>query len=106
MFGIGTQELIILLIILLVIIVPIWVSIRLRKKVPNKQWLAITLSIIFCPWGHLYLEGAAGYIIALFLLAGISKALTGAFLLPFVASPLMMWYRFNKLSKARTLDVS
>jgi hypothetical protein len=101
MFGLGMQELIVLLIILLVIIVPIWITIRLKKKTPNKQWIGILLSIIFCPWGHLYIEGSAGYIIALFILAGISKALTGAFILPFIASPLIMWYRFTKLSKQK-----
>ena len=106
MFGLGMPELIVLLLILLVVIGPIWVSIRLRKRAPNTRWIGIVLSIIFCPWGHLYVEGAAVYIITLVVLAGISKALTGTVILPFIVSPLMMWYRFNKLSKVSTSNVS
>jgi len=99
MFGIGLPELIVLILILLSIILPIWITRNIQKKFPNKKWLGITLSIIFCPWGHLYLKGASWYIISLLLSAGISKGIFNNFLLPYLFSPILMWYRFNKLGK-------
>ncbi len=93
----GMPELIVLSVVAIFFVLPIWLSVYLRKKAPNIIGLGIFLSLIFCPMGHLYLENATGYIIALFVIAGISKAALGSFFIAFVASPLLMWYRFYKI---------
>ena len=100
MFGIGLPELIVLLLIPLFIVIPICLTRYFQKRFPDKRWVGITLSIIFCPWGHLYLKGASWYIITLVILAGISKTVLDGYFLPFLLSPFLMWYRFNKLTKS------
>jgi hypothetical protein len=86
--------------IVIIIFLPIQIgfSIYARKKAPRSRILGIFLSVIFCPWGHLYLEGAAIYIATLFIVAGISIGVFHSYLLAVVVSPFLMWHRLSKLS--------
>jgi hypothetical protein len=100
-FGTGTVNGMVLFLLVLLTVASIWFTIYLSNNYPGKQWLGIILSIVFTPWGQLYLEGSTRYIIALVMITGFSKALLGTYLLPFICSPIMMWCRFNKLSKTK-----
>jgi hypothetical protein len=38
----------------------------LRALVPRRPWIAISLAILFGPAGHLYLKGAARYVLLMY----------------------------------------
>jgi hypothetical protein len=85
-------------------IIGICLTIYLGNRFPDKRWLGILLSIVFAPWGQAYIEGSSKYIMALFLITVISKGGLGNYYLPLICSPIMMWYRFNKLSKTKAAE--
>jgi len=73
MFGIGWPELLILFVLVFVLIIgPIWLVLFLRKKSPNKTWLAILLCFIFPIFGQLYLKKAGTSIFLLIILGVIA----------------------------------
>jgi hypothetical protein len=95
---------IIVFFLILITAVAMCLTIYLGNRFPNRRWLGILLSIIFAPWGQAYIEGSPRYIIALVMIAMFSKAALGNYFLPLICSPLMMWYRFNKLYKIRATE--
>ncbi len=95
---------VVVLVLVVATIASMWVTIYLAKRFPERRWLGIVLSIVFAPWGQLYLEGSEGYIMALVFITMFSRAALGSFVLPFVFSPIMMWYRFDKLCKTRVAE--
>ena len=98
MYGIGLWEILILLIILVIIVGPILLSLFLRKKYPRKMWVGIVLSFFFAPFGQLYLEGGAVYIIALIVIIAVALQYgTGYFFLSNIVSAIIMYYRMRKV---------
>ena len=73
----------------------------LRIFVPYRRWLALFLAIVFGPAGHLYLRGAARYVLLMYaawiglLLATPLPPLISAFLLT-VLSAMLMNVRLRK----------
>ena len=73
----------------------------LRRLVPQRRWLAMVLAIAFGPAGHLYLKGAALYVVLMYaawfglLIATPLPPLISAFLLT-VLSALLMNARIPK----------
>jgi len=100
MFGIGAPELIVILVLLLFLILPIWLSLFLRKKYPDKIWLGLLLSFLFTPLGQLYVEGAIIWIIVLFVCHVIFNSVVGnialAWTLTSILSSMIMYYRLLK----------
>jgi hypothetical protein len=96
MFGLGIPELIVIIIALVILFVQFYLPIYLRRIYPLKIWLGILLSILLIPFGHLYVDGSAIYIITLIVVAVVSKAFTGGFILAVIASPIIMYYRISK----------
>jgi len=43
------------------------VVLGLRRMAPSRPWLAMFLAILFGPAGHLYLRGAARYVVLMYL---------------------------------------
>ena len=39
----------------------------LRRVAPRRYWLGMTLAILFGPGGHLYLKGAAKYVLLMYI---------------------------------------
>lgn len=76
----------------------------LRKFVPHRPWLAMVLAIFFGPAGHLYLRGAARYVVLMYaawvglLVATPLPPLLSAFLLT-VLSALLMNVRLRKAAE-------
>ena len=54
------------LFVVLAILVPMVIVLGLRRAVPGKPWLAMFLAIAFGPCGHLYLKGAAKYVLLMY----------------------------------------
>ena len=77
------------------------VVLALRVFVPYRRWLAMFLAILFGPAGHLYLKGAAPYVVLMYaawiglLLATPLPPLISAFLLT-VLSAMLMNVRLRK----------
>jgi hypothetical protein len=110
MFGFGTTEIIISLVILLVLLGPVFLTLFLKKRFPNRKNLGIFLSLLFAPVGQLYLEGATLYFIVLFV---FYLLMNGTFQQPLVVwiansilSALVMLYRFAKLEPPNTLKIN
>ena len=102
MFGIGIPELIVIIILLLSLFIQLYLPIFLKKRYPLKMWLGILLSIILFPFGHLYIDRAAIYIIALIIVAALSQALTGELGFSVIVSPIIMYFRISKeIKKSR-----
>jgi len=76
MFGIGGPELLVVFIIFFLFF-PIWLSSFLRKRWPGKMWIGLIMSFVFAPLGQLYVEGAALWIIILFVCHYIFKTIIG-----------------------------
>jgi hypothetical protein len=100
----GEIDGIILISAIIFTIIGVCLTIYLGNRFPNKRWLGILLSIIFPPWGQAYIEGSSRYIIALFFISMISKGALGNYFLPMICSPIMMWYRFDRLYKIRAAE--
>ncbi len=93
---------------LLLFFVPIIITLICQKYFPERLWLALFLSIIFVPFGQLYLKGGSKYIVILLpvgaALTLLSLFVLGASSLPgiislcSVASIAIMYYRFKKLN--------
>lgn len=54
------------LFVFLAIMVPMTIVLGLRKMAPAKPRLAMLLAIVFGPCGHLYLKGAAKYVVLMY----------------------------------------
>lgn len=110
MIVVGPDELLNLLIIFLVVIaIPAWVTLFVKKKMPNKLWAGLALSFFFPPLGQLYLDGAVLYVLMLFIFSIVMKGLSGGaniWLIIAIISALVMLYRFKKLKNAGTKDPS
>jgi hypothetical protein len=78
MFNVSFPEVIIIIILVLILGLP-WILITnfLKKKYPGRMWLGILLTIIFVPFGQLYLDGGIYWMIALIILLVLSKTLNG-----------------------------
>jgi len=103
-FETGRVNSVVLLLLVLFTVASIWLTIYLGNRFPGKRWLGILLSIIFAPWGQIYLEGATRYIVALVLITMFSKVALDSYLLTLICSPVMMWVRFNKQYKTKVPD--
>lgn len=78
MVNVGPAELLnTALIFFITIAIPAWVTLFVKKKMPGKLWAGIALSFFFPMIGHLYLDGAALYILMLFGIALIIKKAVG-----------------------------
>jgi hypothetical protein len=79
------------------------IVLMLRRRVPAKRGLAMFLAIVFGPAGHLYLKGAAPYVLLMYaawfglLVATPLPPLISAFLLT-VLSALLMNARLSRAS--------
>ena len=77
----------------------------LRRLVPGKRGVAMLLAIVFGPAGHLYLKGAAPYVLLMYaawfglLVATPLPPLVSAFLLT-VLSALLMNARIRNVDKS------
>ena len=68
-YGIGIPEALIILVIFSIAVgIPLGVTLLLRKVNPNKTWIGILLSFIFCPFGQFYLKGAWVFFLILILI--------------------------------------
>jgi hypothetical protein len=78
-----------------------------RRFAPHRPWLAMLLAIFFGPAGHLYLRGAARYVLLMYvawvglLVATPLPPLLSAFLLT-VLSGLLMNVRLRQAAEAAT----
>jgi hypothetical protein len=78
-----------------------------RKFAPDRPWLAMLLAVFFGPAGHLYLRGAARYVLLMYaawvglLVATPLPPLVSAFLLT-VLSAMLMNVRLRQASAAAT----
>ena len=50
----------------LAIVVPLTIVLGLRKLAPGKPRIAMFLAILFGPCGHLYMRGAAKYVVLMY----------------------------------------
>lgn len=92
---------------LLLFFVPISITLICQKFFPKRLWLALLFSIIFVPFGQLYLKGGSKYILIM-LSVGAVLTLLSVFVfgvsipvimfLSCVASVAIMYYRFKKLN--------
>ena len=101
MFNLGIFEWIIIAILVVILSAEIWLPLLLRKKYPQKMWVAILLAIIFIPFGQLYLEGGTLWIIGLGFLTYLSRTIqNGSFLyfLALLASPTIMYFRMKNVT--------
>jgi hypothetical protein len=107
MFGFGAQEIIVILMLLVIIFGPLWLTVFLRKKYPQREWLGIILAFVFAPVGQFYLDGAIWYTIGLFVIYLIIKSITEISAVSWLAtcffSSLLMYYRFSKLESGKML---
>lgn len=108
MFGLGIPELIVVFILLLLVVLSFWLPRYLKKKQPGKIWIGLLLSFILPPFGQLYVDGSAIWIIALFFGHVIFKSVSGnlaiAWLLTSVLSSMIMYYRLLKSSVPKSIN--
>lgn len=106
MFGLGIPELIVILLLILLLVLNIWLPDYLRKKYPNKIWIGLILCFLFLPLGQLYVDGAAIWIIALFVSMGIFRSIFGdstlAWLSTSILSAMIIYYRLLKVMGPKT----
>ena len=85
--------------------ISIGIPLVLRRVFPDRKWLALTLSFLLGPWGHLYLKNSGGAfslvsglgIIIGCILGGMHGATTLLAVLSFGLMSLgVMFYRLNK----------
>lgn len=80
-----------------------------RRFVPQRPWLAMFLAIFFGPAGHLYLRGAARYVLLMYaawiglLVATPLPPLLSAFLLT-ILSAMLMNVRLRNAASAESQD--
>lgn len=101
MYGIGMQELMILVIVALFIAFAALPFI-LRKRYPDKLWLGIVLCLLNPGMGQFYLLGGLKYFIGLAVLFMILKQVVGsgyAWVVSDLASVGIMYWRFLKKSE-------
>ena len=79
-------------------ILSLGIVLALRRWVPGRRWLALLLAAFFGPAGHLYLRGAARYVLLMYV-AWIG--LLVATPLPFVISALLLTILSVLLMNAR-----
>ncbi len=48
------------------VLLSIFAVLALRRFVPERPWLAMLLAIVFGPAGHLYIRGAARYVLLMY----------------------------------------
>ena len=53
--------------LLLAAAVSLAVVLGLRRAAPHRPWLAMFLAVLFGPAGHLYLRGAARYVVLMYV---------------------------------------
>jgi hypothetical protein len=81
----------------------------LRRFVPHRPWLAMFLAIFFGPAGHLYLRGAARYVLLMYaawiglLVATPLPPALSAFLLT-ILSAMLMNVRLRQAAAAQSPD--
>jgi len=84
------------------VIGPIWLAFFFKKRRPGTLWLGLTLCLLFPVFGHFYLNGAATYVIIVFVCAVILYKLAIAGLLLWACSGLisaaLMYRRFKALA--------
>jgi uncharacterized membrane protein YhfC len=99
----------IIFIFLFQIALPIWITLFVKKKMPNKLPAGIALSFFFPFVAHLYLDGALIYILILIVITvTIGYASIGLSIWPTIniLSALLIFYRFKKLKNAETKDTT
>jgi hypothetical protein len=106
MFGLGMQEFLILGALVIILALPIVLSLYLRKVAPGRMSVGLPLSLIFVPFGQLYLQGAAIYIglliIALLIFYFAIPSALGYFLATGIASAGIMYYRLKEAGQSNT----
>jgi hypothetical protein len=99
MFGIGMQEITVIL-LLLIVLAFAFVPLILRKYYPNKLWLGIILALFFGT-GQFYLPGGLKYFLGLAFLYVILKTIMQdqavAFFITDLLSAGVMYWRFLKI---------
>jgi uncharacterized membrane protein YhfC len=89
------------------IALPIWITLFVKKKMPNKLPAGIALSFFFPFVAHLYLDGALIYILILIAITvTIGYASIGLSIWPTVniISAFLIFYRFKKLKNTEVKD--
>ena len=107
MYGMGLQELIVVLILIIFIIFPLYLPFLLKKRFPNRLWIGLTLCFISGS-AQFYLTGGLKYFIALAILYVFLKMLIGndlyALLIDGFFSAGVMYWRFLKLREKPWLE--
>jgi len=102
MFGIGTQEIVIILAVLFLAL-PIFLALKLKKRYPNRLWVGIVLCLLNGGLAQFYLPGGLKYFLILAVIFVILKTVMGsanAFLVTDVLAILFIWYRHYKIKQS------
>jgi len=65
MFPFDLKDILNITVVLFLVGLPIWLTLLLRKILPDNYWLGLLLGLILVPFGHFYLKG--GFIYMIFL---------------------------------------
>jgi hypothetical protein len=107
MVTVGPEGLLnIIVVFFVMIVIPVWLTLFMKKKLPNKLPAGLALSFFFPLIGHLYLDGAARYILMLFIIALVTKKAAGdlsIWLIISLISAITMYIRFKKLAPSADL---
>ncbi len=108
MFGIGTQEIVIIVFLLLFVVLPIFLATKLKKRYPNRLWIGILLCLLNGGLAQFYLPGGLKYFLILAVIFVILKTVMGsanAFLVTDVLAILFIWYRHYKIKQSPLSEV-
>ncbi len=97
----GPNELGVMLVIFVIsVVIPVWLTLFVRKKLPEKLLAGLALSFFFPFIAPLYLKKPLIYILIILSAAGIIKYAAGSsylWIIIRIISALLMYYRFQKI---------